>query len=97
MRDDDTEGWTWRLLPGAQDNLDDLDREDRNQITDKLDEICASPWRDPPDYGEPLQNSPYKNVRVGGFRLSVSFERETKDMLIVRIKRRSGAYTADDD
>lgn len=96
MTDDDSEGWSWQLAPPAQDDLDDLNRTDRNQILDKIDDICDSPWRDPPGYGEPLQNSPYKKVRVGQFRLSVTFDRTDNVMVIARIKRRSGAYTADD-
>jgi len=56
-----------------------------------------SPWRDPPDYGEPLRNSPYKKIRVGEFRLSVAFRTEEQRLIVARIKRRGGAYTADDD
>ena len=69
----------------------------REQIHAKLDEICSTPWRDPPDYGEPLHNSPFKKVRIGGFRLSATFDHDGKRMVIVRVKRRGGAYTADDD
>lgn len=97
MSADDDESWSWRLSPTAQDDLDALEREDRDRLLEKLDEICDSPWRTPPDYGEPLQNSPYRKVRIGGFRLSVSFIREHNEMLIVRVQRRGGAYTADDD
>lgn len=96
MTDDDTEDWSWHLSPMAQDDLDTLERDNRDQILDKLDEICDSPWRTPPDYGEPLHNSPYKKVRVGGFRLSVAFDREDTVLLVVRVRRRGGAYTADD-
>jgi len=63
------EGWTWELSAKATDDLDGLAPVDQERILDKLDEIVSSPWRDPPDYGEPLQNSPYKKIRVGGFRL----------------------------
>ncbi|GAB3324200.1 hypothetical protein GCM10027355_25390 [Haloplanus salinarum] len=69
----------------------------QDRILDKLDEIVSSPWRDPPDYGEPLQNSPYKKVRIGEFRLSVSFRQDDGQLVVARIKRRGGAYTADDD
>jgi len=69
----------------------------RTGILDKLDEIVSSPWRDPPDYGEPLQNSPYKKIRIGEFRLSVSFRPNDGRLVVARIKRRDGAYTADDD
>ncbi|WP_435118838.1 type II toxin-antitoxin system RelE family toxin [Halolamina sp. C58] len=64
MSDD---GWTWELSSTAEDDLDGLSSTDQDRILDKLDEIVSSPWRDPPDYGEPLQNSPYKKIRVGEF------------------------------
>ena len=69
---------------------------DQDQILDKLDEIVSSPWRDPPEYGEPLQNSPYRKIRIGEFRLSVMFHQSDQRIVVARIKRRGGAYTADD-
>jgi len=65
--------WTWELTPTAQNDLAALGPDEQDRILDKLDEIVDSPWRDPPDYGEPLQNSPRKKVRVGEFRLAVTF------------------------
>lgn len=94
MSDDE---WTWELSSKAQDDLDALSPEEQDQILDKLDEIVDSPWRDPPDYGEPLQNSPYKKIRIGEFRLSVAFRQDQQRLIVARIKRRGGAYTADDD
>jgi mRNA-degrading endonuclease RelE of RelBE toxin-antitoxin system len=88
--------WTWELASKAQDDLAALDPAEQDPILDKLDEIVGSPWRDPPDYGEPLQNSPHKKVRIGGFRLSVTFRRGDKRLVGARIKRRDRAYTADD-
>ena len=89
--------WTWELASKAQDDLAALDPDEQDRILDKLDEIVDSPWRDPPDYGEPLQNSPRKKVRVGGFRFAVTFHQDDQRMVVARIKRRGGAYTADDD
>jgi len=89
-------GWTWELSANARDDLDTLSPDDQDRVLDKLDEIVGSPWRDPPDYGEPLQNSPYKKIRVGAFRLSVTFRRSERRLVVARIKRRGGAYTADD-
>ena len=94
MSDDE---WTWELSSKGQDDLDALSPEEQDQIFDKLDEIVDSPWRDPPDYGEPLQNSPYKKIRIGEFRLSVAFRQDQQRLIVARIKRRGGAYTADDD
>ena len=69
MSDDD---WTWELSSKTHDDLDEFDPHEQDRILDKLDEIVESPWRDPPDYGEPLQNSPRKKVRTGEFRLAVT-------------------------
>ena len=88
--------WGWELASKAQDDLNGLDPDEQQRIIDKLDEIVDSPWRDPPDYGEPLQNSSRRKVRIGEFRLAVTFYREDQRMIIARIKRRGGAYTADD-
>jgi mRNA-degrading endonuclease RelE of RelBE toxin-antitoxin system len=81
----------------AQADLAALPSDDQDHILDKLDEIVDSPWRDPPDYGEPLKNSPYKKIRIGEFRLSVVFRQGDQRLVVARIKRRGGAYTADDD
>ncbi|RLM83544.1 type II toxin-antitoxin system RelE/ParE family toxin [Halobellus sp. Atlit-38R] len=89
--------WTWELASTAQDDLTGLSPEEQDRILEKLDETVNSPWRDPPDYGEPLQNSPYKKIRIGEFRLSVTFRRDEQRLVVARIKRRGGAYTADDD
>lgn len=88
--------WTWELASSAQDDLASLPASEQDRIIEKLDEICTSPWRDPPDYGEPLRNSPYRKIRVGEFRLSVIFRRSERRVVVARIKRRGGAYTADD-
>ena len=88
--------WTWELASKAEDDLATLSKGERNRVMDKLDEIVDSPWRDPPDYGEPLRNSPYRKIRVGQFRLSVTFRLDEQRLIVARIKRREGAYTADD-
>ena len=94
MSDD---GWTWELSSTAEEDLDGLSLAEQDRILDKLDEIVSSPWRDPPDYGEPLQNRPYKKIRIGEFRLSVRFRKTDQRLVVARVKRRGGAYTADDD
>lgn len=90
------EEWSWELASTAQEDIAVLSPEEQDQVLDKLDEIVTSPWRDPPAYGEPLQNSPYKKIRIGEFRLSVTFRRDDRRLIVARIKRRGGAYTADD-
>jgi len=94
MSDDE---WVWELSATAQDDLAALSPSEQDRIIEKLDEITTSPWREPPDYGEPLQNSPYKKIRIGEFRLSVAFRQDERRLVVARIKNRSGAYTADDD
>lgn len=91
------EEWTWELSATAQSDLDSLSLAEQDRILDKLDEIVNSPWRDPPDYGEPLQNSPHRKIRVGEFRLAATFRQDEQRLVVARIKRRGGAYTADDD
>lgn len=88
--------WTWELSSKAEGDLSELKPSDQDRKLEKLDEIISSPWRDPPDYGEPLRNSPYRKIRIGGFRLSVIFKTDRQRLVIARIKRRDGAYTADD-
>jgi len=92
-----SDGWTWELSSKAQDDLDALSPVEQDRILDKLDEITDSPWCDPPEYGEPLQNSPYRKIRIGEYRLSVNFRQNEQRLVVARIKRRGGAYTADDD
>ena len=94
MSDD---GWTWELATKAQDDIDVLSPHEQDRILDKLNEIVGSPWREPPDYGEPLRNSPHKKIRIGEFRLSVVFREDDQRLIVARIKRRGSAYTADDD
>jgi len=91
------EDWTWELSSNAQEDIETLSPGEQDQIVEKLDEITTSPWRDPPDYGEPLQNSPYRKIRVGEFRLSVAFRQDEYRLVVARVKRRGSAYTADDD
>jgi mRNA-degrading endonuclease RelE of RelBE toxin-antitoxin system len=91
------DGWTWELAQKAQDDIDALSPGEQDRILEKLNEIVESPWRDPPDYGEPLRNSPYKKIRIGEFRLSVTFRQDENRLIVARIKRRGDAYTADDD
>lgn len=94
---DGEDAWTWEFTQKGRKDLEKLDESPREQVLKKLEEICTSPWREPPEYGEPLANSPYRKIRIGQYRLSVSFDREAQILTVHRIKPRSGAYTADDD
>jgi mRNA-degrading endonuclease RelE of RelBE toxin-antitoxin system len=91
------EEWVRELAARARDDLLTLDQHEQQRILDELDEIVDSPWRDPLDYGEPLRNSPRRKVRIGEYRLSVTFYPDNRRMVVARTKRRGGAYTADSD
>lgn len=78
--------WTWELSSKAQDDLSSFSPPEQEQILNKLDEIVDSPWRDPPDYGEPLQNSPHKKVRIGEFRLAVTFRQSEQRMVACNLR-----------
>jgi len=91
-----TDEWSWRLSSTARSDFDSLEPDEWERVEEKLDEICGNPWREPPEYGEPLEGSPYRKVRIGEFRLSVTFLHDECEMVVARIKRRGGAYTADD-
>lgn len=86
---DEDDGWAWPCSPTAKDNLAGLEREAHQQSVTKLETICISPWRDPPEDGEPLDHSPDRTVRIGVFRRSVTFDREHTELVIARIKRRA--------
>ncbi|MFB6152637.1 MAG: type II toxin-antitoxin system RelE/ParE family toxin [Halodesulfurarchaeum sp.] len=88
--------WRWELATRAEQDLAGLPPEDQDRVMDKLDEIVGSPWRDPPDYGEPLRNSPHKKIRIGEFRLAVTFHNTERRLIVARIKRRDNAYSDDD-
>lgn len=66
------DGWTWELAVKAWADLEGFSPDEQDRLPAKLDEIVDSPWRDPPEYGEPLRNSPHKKIRIGEFRLSVT-------------------------
>jgi mRNA interferase RelE/StbE len=88
--------WTWRLSSTARSDFERLETDEQERVEGKLDEICETPWRDPPEYGEPLEGSPYRKVRIGDLRLSVTFLHDEREMVVARMKKRGGAYTADD-
>lgn len=88
--------WTWELIPTAQNDLAALDTHEQTVFSTNLTKWLIPRGAIHHD-GEPLQNSPRKKVRVGEFRLAVTFRQNEQRMVVARIKRRGGAYTADDD
>lgn len=83
---DDHEKWSWEFTRKAHDDFAGLGSSAQNQIAKKLDEICASPYRDPPEYGEPLPNSPYRKIRIRRYHLSMSVDRDRYLLSVHRIK-----------
>ncbi len=61
--------WDWRLSPRADDQFAQLDPDTQDRIVPKLDEVVCSEWREPGESLEPLTNSPFQKLRVGGYRL----------------------------
>lgn len=88
--------WDWELSPRADDQFARLDRSAQERIVSKLDEVVTSEWRAPTDYLEPLTNSPFEKLRVGGYRLGCRVVRDECVLRVESIRKRSGAYTADD-
>lgn len=91
--DDD---WDWVLSPRADDQFGALDDETRERIVAKLDEIVGSPWRDPADFLEPVTGSPFRKLRVGGYRFGCRLTTETMTLRVESIRKREGAYSGDD-
>lgn len=90
------EEWDWEFTDRAQTQFDRLDPPIQTDIISKLEEIVTDEWRDPPDYLEPLTNSPFEKLRIGDYRLGCRAIRDDHLLLISSIRKRSGAYTADD-
>lgn len=91
-----SEEWDWEFTDRAQKHFDRLDPSIQEEIGSKLDEIVTDEWRDPPAYLEPLTNSPFNKLRIGDYRLGCRAIRDDRLLLINSIRKRSGAYTADD-
>jgi mRNA interferase RelE/StbE len=90
------EDWDWKLTDRAQDQFDRLDRPIQKHIVSKRDEVVTDEWRTPPEYLEPLTNSPFDKLRVGDYRLGCRAIRKDQQLVVASIRKRSGAYTADD-
>ena len=89
--------WDWQFADRARRQFDTLDSYAQERIASKLDDIVTDPWRDPPDYLEPLSGMPHDKLRIGPFRLGCRADRETALLYVVAIKKRGGdAYRGDD-
>lgn len=68
--------WDWQLSPRAENQFSQLDAEMQSRISSKLDDVVSSEWRDPDEFLDPLTNSPFQKLRVGGYRLGCRLSRE---------------------
>jgi len=92
-----SEAWDWALTDRARRQFDGLDEYGRERIASKLDEIIGDPWREPPEYLEPLQGAPHEKLRVGPFRLGCRADQSDRTLYVLTIKKRGGdAYRGDD-
>jgi mRNA interferase RelE/StbE len=88
--------WSWEFSPRAEDQFEQLDSDTQQRIIDKLDDVVNSEWRDPGDFLEPLSNSPFQKLRVGGYRLGCRLLRDSKTLRVESVRKRDGAYKGDD-
>jgi len=93
MEDD---GWDWAFSPRAEEQFSNLESDAQEQIVSKLDEVVSSEWREPDDFLEPLTNSPFQKLRVGDYRLGCRTMNNKKILRIESVRKRGGAYKADD-
>lgn len=90
------DGWTWELSPRAETQLAQLQSDTQQQIIDKLDEVVSSEWREPDEFLDPLTNSPFQKLRVGGYRLGCRLRRDSQVLRVESVRKREGAYKGDD-
>jgi mRNA-degrading endonuclease RelE of RelBE toxin-antitoxin system len=82
--------------PRADDQFERLDTQTQEEIVSKLDEVVTSEWRDPEDFLEPITGSPFKKLRVGGYRLGCRLRHDNRVLRVESIRKREGAYSDDD-
>ena len=90
------DGWRGELSPRAETQLSQLQSDTQQQIIDKLDEVVSSEWRDPDEFLDPLTNSPFQKLRVGGYRLGCRLQHDGKVLRVESVRKRDGAYKGDD-
>lgn len=91
-----SEEWDWEFSPRADDQFSRLEPDVQERVVSKLDEVVSSEWREPGDFLEPLSGSPFQKLRVGDYRLGCRLMRDDAVLRVESIRKRSGAYTADD-
>lgn len=91
-----SDDWDWSFSPRADGQFASLEPEVQERIVSKLDEVVNSEWREPDAFLEPLTGSPFQKLRVGDYRLGCRLVRDDRLLRVESIRKRSGAYTADD-
>ena len=91
-----SDDWDWAFSHRADDQFASLEPDIQERIVSKLDEVVSSEWREPDTFLEPLTGSPFQKLRVGDYRLGCRLVREDRLLRVESIRKRSGAYTADD-
>lgn len=76
------------LTENALDDLDELDREPRERIVSKLEDIIDFPDH----YLDPLTNFPGYKLRVGDFRIIVDWILEDETIYVIAILKRKHDY-----
>jgi mRNA-degrading endonuclease RelE of RelBE toxin-antitoxin system len=92
----DDDAWDWMLSPRADEQFAQLDGETKERIASKLDEVVSSEWREPEDFLESLTGSPFRKLRVGGYRLGCRVRHDERVLRVESIRKREGAYSGDD-
>jgi len=90
------DGWDWMFSPRAETQLSQLQTKTQQRIIEKLDGVVTSEWREPADFLDPLQNSPFQKLRVGDYRVGCRLLRDSQMLRVESVRKRDGAYQGDD-
>ena len=88
--------WDWAFSSRAETRLSQLGSDTQQRIIDKRDDVVTSERREPEDSLDPLQNSPFQKLRVGGYRVGCRLLRDSQTLRVERIRKREGSYKGDD-
>ena len=88
--------WDRAFSPRAETQLSQLGSDIQQRIIENRDDVVTSEWRDPEDVLDPLQNSSFQKLRVGGYRVGCRLLRGSQMLRVESIRKREGAYKGDD-
>lgn len=81
--------WRVILLRSPRRYLDTLGRSEQTRILDALSDVERDPFSSAMKH---LHGRPEWSLRVGGFRILLRVDRETRQLVVTRIGPRGGAY-----